>query len=809
MKKSQSASRVAALALVAAACAGLAGCTALFLKKAWPQTQGTVGGLPVSAPVEIARDANGIVHITASTEHDAYVAQGFVHAQDRLWQMESIRRLTEGRLAEVAGEQAVAMDWLSRAVGLSDLRRRAFAGTSPAGREWLAAYAEGVNAYLRMRGTDLPLEFRSMGFVPEAWDAEDCLSILPTMAWGLAYPAYAEELFAVTRGGTFTQSEWNALFPVGPGVQPAPEGYFETVARWTLGKLNPAALVFHLAMPDRLSGAGLTKALLGFHGPGSGSNNWAVARGSGGAPILANDPHLGVSLPSTWYFCHITVPGKLNVAGTSLAGCPGVVIGRNEHVAWGMTNTMYDAVDFIVFPVDPADPTRYRTRGGWLSMEKQDVVIALPKGRSVTLPLYRTAQGPVLTAVGPGVQAAAALTWYGTLPEGALPDRTVDGLFTFMKARTVNELMEAGSLWACAGQNLLAVDDGGHLGWHAYGAVPVRDGWSGRLPADGSAVGGWTRFLPYDALPHSVDPAEGWLATANNSPAGWAGPALSHTWAPVYRHDRICRQVQAMEQPGLEEFRSLQLDVHSLQADRLLPKLLSQPWTRPEAAEAAAMLAAWDREVRPVSAAAALYEVFLDELVAGLVGDELGEDLALYLNAKAYGIEDEILDRPGSSLWDRRDTPQVETRAEVVEAALVRAMKTCAVRMGRNSSRWAWGKLHGYVFRHPGATNALFERLLNRGPFPAPGDDNTVNVSWCLPARGSYDATTIPSMRMIAALADPDGLWVAGPLGQSGQPGSPHYNDLTPGYLAGALVRVPLSADAARAVTHARLVLRP
>ena len=264
-----------------------------------------------------------------------------------------------------------------------------------------------------------------------------------------------------------------------------------------------------------------------------------------------------------------------------------------------------------------------------------------------------------------------------------------------------------------------------------------------------------------------------------------------------------------MNEPGVEEFRALQADVHSLQADRLLPKLLARSWTAPEAVRAAAMLASWDREVRPESAAAAVYEVFLDELVAELIGDELEDDLVLYLNAKAYGIEDEILDRPDSTLWDRTDTPWKETPSQVLEAALVRTMKVCSARMGKDPKRWAWGRLHGYVFRHPGGTNALFARLLNRGPYPAPGDDNTVNVSWCLAARGSYDATTIPSMRMIASMADPDGLWLAGPLGQSGQPGSPHYDDLIPGYLEGTLMPVPLTPAGVRAVARERLTLEP
>jgi penicillin amidase len=551
------------------------------------------------------------------------------------------------------------------------------------------------------------------------------------------------------------------------------------------------------------------KSLLALRAPGGASNNWAVARGSDGAPLLANDPHLGVSLPSVWYFCHLSVPGKINVAGTSLAGCPGVVIGRNEHVAWGMTNDMIDAVDFLVFEVDPAEPTRYRVGNRFLSMQREDIVIGLPKGRSVTLPLHRTAQGPVLTAVRPGVQAVAALKWYGTIPEGMLRDRTVEGLFSFMKAASAKEVLDAGSLWAFAGQNLVAADDRGHIGWHAYGAAPVRAGWTGRLPADGSAGADWTGFLPYGAMPHTSDPAEGWLATANNPPAGWKGPALTYAWAPIYRYQRIASRVAAMKEPGVEQFRSLQADVHSLQADRLLPRVLAHSWTTREAKEAARMLADWDHEVRQESAGAAVYEVFLDELVIGLLGDELGDDLALYLNAKGYGIEDEILDRPDSPLWDRRDTPQKETPADIIESALSRTMKFCAARMGRNPARWSWGRLHGYLFRHPGATNGLFASLLNRGPYPAPGDDNTVNVSWCLAARGSYEATTIPSMRMIAAMGDPDGLWLSGPLGQSGQPGSPHYNDLTRAFLEGEQARVPLTAAGVQAVARERLTLMP
>jgi penicillin amidase len=509
------------------------------------------------------------------------------------------------------------------------------------------------------------------------------------------------------------------------------------------------------------------------------------------------------------------VPGKLNVAGTSLAGCPGIVIGRNDHVAWGMTNDMIDAVDILVFEVDAKDPTRYRVGSQQRTMQREDVEIALPKGRQVTLPLWKTSQGPVITAVEPGIEAAAVLKWYGTLPEGALHDHTSRGVFSFMKSRSAREVLDAGSLSACAGQNLLAADDQGHIGWHAYGAAPVRVGYTGRLPGNGSAGADWKGFLPYDSLPHRFDPPEGWLATANNPPEQWVGSALSYIWAPIYRYQRISQSVAKMAAPSVEDFRQLQLDTHSLQADRLLPKLLAYSFpgdTPPLGAavrNAARMLGEWDREVRPESRGAAVYEVFLDELVRALLSDDLGEDLSLYLNTKGYGIEDEILDRPDSPLWDRKDTAELETPSQILESALANAMDICAKRMGRNPARWSWGRLHGYSFKHPGATNRLFAMLLNRGPFPAPGDDNTVNVSWCLAARGSYDATTIPSMRMIAAPSDPDGLWLAGPLGQSGQPGHPHYDDLMKISIAGDLIPVPLTATGVRRVAKESLVLAP
>jgi len=800
------------LPLVVTATIALSGCATLLLRSAWPMTSGTISGLPVSARVEVVRDVYGIPHITAANEHDLYVAQGFVHAQDRLWQMELLRRLTEGRLSEVSGESMVAVDYFARMTGMPSLKRAAFDDMSDEERGWLEAYAQGVNAYLRQRGSDLPVEFRSLGFSPEPWTARDCTSLLPFFALQLMFPAYAEELLALARGSSFTLREWNDLFPSAPGAALPPDSYFETLARRKRGAINPSAFVFHQGLHGTYAPANLAKSILSFGAPRGMSNNWTVAQGSDGHPLLANDPHLMTALPAVWYFCHLTVPGKLNVAGTSVAGSPGIVIGRNEHVAWGLTNVMIDAADILVFDVDPSNPTRYRVGGEQRTMQREDVQIALPRGKKVSMPLWKTSQGPVITAVERGTEAAAVLKWYGTLQPGTLRDHTVRGLFSLMRSRSVSEALDSGSLFASLGQNLLAADDQGHIGWHAFGAAPVRVGYTGRLPANGSDGADWDGFLPFDSLPQSVDPTDGWLATANNPPEGWTGPALSYTWAPIYRYQRIVQAVAKMAGPSVEDFKRLQLDTHSLQADRLLPKLLAYSFPGETGQAGAArnamrMLGEWDHEVRPESRGAAVYEVFLDELVRALLSNDLGDDLPLYLNVKGYGIEDEILDRPDSPLWDRKDTAEKEAPAQILQSALSNTMDVCAKQMGSNPERWSWGRLHGYVFKHPGATNGLMEILLNRGPFPAPGDNNTVNVSWRLGARSAYDATVIPSMRMIAEPADPDGLWIVGPLGQSGQPGQAHYDDLMKPYLAGEMIHVPLTSAGVSSIAREILVL--
>jgi acyl-homoserine lactone acylase PvdQ len=517
-------------------------------------------------------------------------------------------------------------------------------------------------------------------------------------------------------------------------------------------------------------------------------------------------------LPATWYFCHLECPPSpgypdgIHAAGASVAGAPGLGIGRNRHVAWGFTNVMLDAADILVLRVDPRRPTVYSLEGREREMQREEITLQVRGTGPVSYPVYRSVLGPVLTAVEPGVEAVAVLRWYGTLPPDMLVDHTIRGIVSFLNARTAEQVLDAGADWRWLAWNILAADDAGHIGWHACGAAPVRRGYSGRLPADGSSGADWTGFVPYADMPHCSDPPEGWLATANQkiTEEGASNP-LSYAWYGPARHLRITSLLAAMDRPGVRDFMRLQWDVHSVQAERIVPQVLAVPCRDPLAREAQGILSAWDRELGAGSAGAALYECFLCELDRALLCPLLGADLSLYSSAKnGYSIDDVILGRPGSPLWAAAGGLE-----SAVESCLARAVREMERRMGRDRSSWAWGRLHRYVFRHPGAVTPLLARLLNPAPIPAGGDCNTVNVSWYRAASGSFDATVIPSMRMIVPLRDPDGMRIIGPLGQSGQPGHRHYADMLGPWAEGKYAFLPMSAEAVEKAARERLLLSP
>ncbi|MGD0725125.1 MAG: penicillin acylase family protein [Spirochaetia bacterium] len=774
------------------------GCKSLFLAKGYPSYDGELRGLPVHAPVKVLRDGYGIPHIYAQDRHDLLLAQGYVHAQDRLWQMETIRRLCAGRLAEVAGEARLNLDYFARLAGFPELRSRALRALRQDEVEQIQAYVDGINAYIRLRSDNLPLEFRSAKFKPEDWTVEDACSFVVLNSWGFQENFRAELMVLQGRKSVSVQ-DWKDIFPGHAGAVLPDDAYFERLRSWKVGPLHKSALAFFQAVPDQVS-------------MGGGSNAWIIAAGPGGKPLFANDTHVGISVPGTWYLCHLNSPG-IDIAGASAPGTPGVVIGHNEKVAWGLTVLPVDSLDLFMVRVDPQNPTRYFVGNEVLEMERQETVITLPGGKSRTMTVYRTIYGPVITALDNGIDAAVALRWYGTLKEGELEDLTMRSILGFMDCRSARDVIENARYTKIVGLNFLAADVEGNIGWHCAGAVPIRRGYSGRLPADGSAgTMSWEGFTRFDELPGALNPPEGRIANCNNRVVADDDPQqISNSWSAPYRFERALSLLGELASPTAEGFRRMQLDSYSLQAEKILPKLLAYSFKDPRAREAADILKSWDRQVLAGSKAAAVWEIFLTEWVRQLLGDELGDQLFYYFHIpfKKYLIQDVILDRPDSPLWDRKDTPQREGPQEILETSLSRTIRWLEDRLGSDRRSWSWGRLHTVYWKHPGGGSGLNALLLNSGPYPVDGDGTTLN-SWApMPARDEYYSFIIPNLRMVVSLADLDGMTMIAPLGQSGQPGHAHYDDMVGKFIKGESINLPVSPERVQATVVSTMVLTP
>ncbi len=809
----------------------------------WPLRPARLGegrrltALPLSAPVEVLRDRWGIPHVFASNEGDLMCAQGFLHAQDRLWQMESLRRLAGGTLAGMVGAEAVGLDSFSRLAGFDALRRRALAAL--AGRDLRAcqAYLAGVNAYLET-ARRLPLEFRALGFRPTPWGFRDLAGALPANAWFLQ-TNYQEELLALRLRSRFSLGQWNELFPSWPGAALPEEDFFPRWRGVRIGAPLPEALAYYPELAGlAASGEGFAPGSAaasagsvpgpGAPGPPAGpvlpggstplgaSNNWVAARGEGGAPILANDPHLGMAVPQIWYLCHLHCP-ELNVCGGSLPGVPGVIIGRNEHLAWGVTNLMADCTDLYLVCVDPRRPTRYLYRGEYRDMEVERTVIPVAGRSGHTFTIHRTLHGPVITRLEPGVEAAACLKWYGTCDSPGLTDTTIRGFFQLNRAGNVEQALAAVDLIGTVGQNFVMADTAGRIAWRPSGRLPLRKGYSGRLPADGSSGDNdWSGFLPPQRMPLRVDPPEGWIATANDRSAleGFAS-SVSHTWCAPYRRERIVQLLERAPAPSVRDFQAIQTDLHSLRAERIVPVLLGLRYAHPDAVLAAELLRGWDFVVSGRSAAALVFAVFLEQMTHCLLDPLLGEGVSVILSVGPYLYN--CLDGLFAAAREGEAPPGLlggRSLDGLCEQALAGATAAIRDALGARVGGWRWDRLHTFHYRHPGARGAASRWLLNRGRYPAGGCASTVNVAAVNTAHARapldrYEVRTVPSLRIICSLAAPDATMVNAPMGQSGQPGHRHYDDMIRPWMNGQMMPLPLTRDGAERICVRRTVLSP
>jgi len=789
-----------ALALLAL----VAGGGYLYLLRSLPQTQGEVRLAGLDAPVEVLRDAYGIPHIYAASLRDASFALGYVHAQDRLWQMEMNRRIAAGRLAEVVGAGGLETDRFLRTLGVRRTAEANLRQLDAETRSYLEAYAAGVNAFLAGDPV-LPPEFRIVGVTPEPWSPADSVAWVKMMAWDLG-GNWRNEILRMQLAKSMPPARIQEFVAPYPGEAPPEIPDLKTL--YSSMEREAVQLAEDLGRIAALApGAGAA---------GLGSNNWVVsgARSVTGKPLLANDPHLGLTAPPVWYFAQLSAPG-VNLIGATLPGVPAIVLGRNDRIAWGFTNTGPDVQDLYI--------ERLHASGGYLTPDGPrqfgviEETLKVKGGAPEKLRVRVSRHGPVISDVLRPAQALAprghvvAFAWTALLED----DKTMQAALKIARAHDWPGFLEAVRDFHTPQQNMVYADAEGNIGFVAAGRVPVRkpeNDLKGQAPAPGwLAKYDWTGYVPFEELPRAFNPENGMLYTANHkiTPPGYPH-FISAEWQPPYRAERIRELLEAIPQHAVPSFARIQGDVVSLAVREALPLLAATRPRSEEARRALALLAKWDASMAPGRAEPLIAWAWWRELTRALYADELGEAFRPNWQARAPFVL-KVLSGEAAHWCDDARTPHVETCAEVLALSLEAALADLRRRYGADMAAWRWGPAHFARHEHrPFGRQALLARLFDIR-VPTPGDAYTVNVGRnnLFDEAAPFANRHAASLRAIYDLADLERSLFIHSGGQSGNLLSPHYDAFTEAWARGEYIPMVTARKAIAARPYALLRLTP
>lgn len=791
---------VAALVAVVVALLFMAAASLVaLLRNTVPSASGTISIAGLNAPVEVIRDREGVPHIFAETLADLVAALGFAHAQDRLWQMELVRRAGQGRLSEIFGERTLASDIFLRTLDLSGHAERSFAALPLESKALLEAYARGVNAFITQATGSLlprlPPEFLLLRHNPEPWRPADSVLAIKVMAFTLGTNLEDEIARLNYAAAGLTSAEIADLMPALDGEA--------TPALPELAQLYPLQHLASLPPP--------TLAELGPFKGGGASNNWVVsgARTRSGKPLLANDPHLDLSAPSIWYLAHCALlqPGSApsNGVGASMPGTPLIVLGRSDAIAWGFTTTGADVQDLYIEKVNPDNPSEYLTPQGWKGFQTSQMEIRVRGGATRFVERRKTRHGPILPSSYGNLGAVLGEGYVAALQWTALSDddTTVSaGLFD-PHVQSVADYMRRMRSYVVPMQTMVVADQSGHIGLIAPGRVPVRaaaNAVGGRAPVPGwSATYDWQRYLRFEELPRVEDPHEGAIGSANTRIVEPDYPHhLTFDWEAPFRQQRIKALIIDRSDHDLESMRSAQLDVLSLAAARL--KLLMIASARAAGSADRSVLTHlenWNAMFQADAAEPLIFTAWLRETIKGIWSDDLGPAFNRYFDAHATALIRVLEGRAHSRDWcDSQATPEIESCGKVVADALKTALADLQRRYGSDRSRWMWARAHFANGEH-----RPFGHLPVLGSFfnvtvPSPGGDYTLN-------RGKVDFGTEPpfanryasSYRAIYDFGDLDRSLYIQSTGQSGNPFSPFYRAFAKRWAKGDYIRISTKHD--------------
>lgn len=788
-----------------------------MLSSSLPAYQGIITSSKIISDIEIYRDSFAVPYIFAENDNDAAFALGYVHAQERLFTMDFIRRAGEGRLSEILGDEAVPFDNMFRTVGIKRNILRNYSRIDPSVISLLQSYSDGVNAYIEERKGNYSIEFDVLGYQPEKWKPLHSLIIIKMMAWELNMSWWTDLTFSelIQKLGEKKALE---ILPDYPENAP-------TIIADNFKYLS--AINSSLVETDKAF-----RNFIGWTGTHIGSNNWVVNanKSTSGKPIIANDPHLAFSAPGKWFAATVNSKEGWKTSGVTLPGVPGIVIGKGENISWVLTNVMNDDADFYIEKLDSSD-SKYFVDGQWRDLRIIKDTIKVKNGKDRVIEIKETHRGPIISDIhtfnfiyntAESEFPPISMKWLGN----EFSDEML-GFYKINKAKNWNQFREGVKYFGIPGQNFVYADTTGNIGYIMGARIPLRKKNNPTLVFDGTNTeNDWQGYVPVEEIPVVLNPKENFIASANNKILKDFKYHISNLWEPSSRIDRIYELLNSKEKHSAEDFKKYQMDITSPYAKLITSHIVKAfegiKINDNNLKTAIELLSEWDFNLNKQSQTPSIYVVTLKYLLHNIYYDELGDDLFnrfVFLANVPFRSLLQVLDKPESLIFDDISTAKTESKNEIIRKSLADALTFLEENLGKDLTNWQWGRLHAVTFKHAFSGNfSLLDKYINIGPYEIGGDGTTINNTeypfsesidkYPMFSHSEFENILGPSMRYIYDFAKPDQYYLILTTGQSGNVMSDNYHDQTPYWLQGKYMLIKTDESSIRKNKNLLLIKR-
>lgn len=788
-----------------------------MLSSSLPAYQGIITSSKIISDIEIYRDSFAVPYIFAENDNDAAFALGYVHAQERLFTMDFIRRAGEGRLSEILGDEAVPFDNMFRTVGIKRNILRNYSRIDPSVISLLQSYSDGVNAYIEERKGNYSIEFDVLGYQPEKWKPLHSLIIIKMMAWELNMSWWTDLTFSelIQKLGEKKALE---ILPDYPENAP-------TIIADNFKYLS--AINSSLVETDKAF-----RNFIGWTGTHIGSNNWVVNanKSTSGKPIIANDPHLAFSAPGKWFAATVNSKEGWKTSGVTLPGVPGIVIGKGENISWVLTNVMNDDADFYIEKLDSSD-SKYFVDGQWRDLRIIKDTIKVKNGKDRVIEIKETHRGPIISDIhtfnfiyntAESEFPPISMKWLGN----EFSDEML-GFYKINKAKNWNQFREGVKYFGIPGQNFVYADTTGNIGYIMGARIPLRKKNNPTLVFDGTNTeNDWQGYVPVEEIPVVLNPKENFITSANNKILKDFKYHISNLWEPSSRIDRIYELLNSKEKHSAEDFKKYQMDITSPYAKLITSHIVKAfegiKINDNNLKTAIELLSEWDFNLNKQSQTPSIYVVTLKYLLHNIYYDELGDDLFnrfVFLANVPFRSLLQVLDKPESLIFDDISTAKTESKNEIIRKSLADALTFLEENLGKDLTNWQWGRLHAVTFKHAFSGNfSLLDKYINIGPYEIGGDGTTINNTeypfsesidkYPMFSHSEFENILGPSMRYIYDFAKPDQYYLILTTGQSGNVMSDNYRDQTPYWLQGKYMLIKTDESSIRKNKNLLLIKR-